>query len=149
MRAYRTNTSKSGKDFLCRLALLHEDSLRYVQIDNGFEFALYFEEYAKQNDITLIHNYPKSPKMNPFVEKVNDTIQVEYLDRFYEETSIKEINKILFDCLIEYNFYRPHRSLNLLTPIEFIEQKTMYNKGSPMLHMYRTQSPRCKESQIR
>ena len=140
MRAYRRNTSISGRDFLRRLRLLHDESLRYVQIDNGSEFALHFEEYARQNDITLIHNYPKSPKMNPFVEKANDTIQVEYLDRFYEETSIKEINRILFDCLIEYNFYRPHRSLGLLTPIEFAEQKTMYNKSPPMLHMYRTQS---------
>ena len=56
--------------------------------------------------------------MNAFVERINGTVQVEYLDRFYEETNIGKINEILYDCLIEYNFYRPHRSLNLLTPIE-------------------------------
>ena len=56
--------------------------------------------------------------MNTFVEGINSTVQSEYLDRFYEETSTEEINEVvLFDCLIEYNFYRPYRRLNLLTPI--------------------------------
>jgi len=123
-----------------RLSYLFNKDLNYIQVDNGSEFAKHFEAEAKKMGITLIHNYPKSPKMNCYVEKVNDTIQNEYLDRIYEETSVKEINKILYDCLFEYNFYRPHRSLNLLTPIEFVEQKMMYNKSPSMLHMYRTQS---------
>jgi len=54
--------------------------------------------------------------MNTFVERVNGTTLIEYLDRFYEETNIGRINEILYDCLIEYNFYRLYRSLNLLTP---------------------------------
>jgi len=142
-RAYRKLNSLNGKDFLLRLNYLFGKDLNYVQVDNGSEFAKYFEAEAKKMGITLIHNYPKSPKMNCYVEKVNDTIQNEYLDRVYEETGVKEINKILYDCLFEYNFYRPHRSLNLLTPIEFVEQKMMYNKSPSMLHMYRTQSNSC------
>ena len=86
----------------------------------------------------MVYNYPKSPKMNAFVERVNGTVQSEYLDRFYEETSIAKINEILYDCLIEYNFYRPHRSLNLLTHIEYCSK--LNNRDVSMVQMYWTQS---------
>jgi len=71
--------------------------------------------------------------MNAFVERVNGTVQTEYLDRFYEETNIAKINEILYDCLIEYNFYRPHRSLNLLTPIEYCSK--LNNRDDSMVQM--------------
>lgn len=140
IRAYRKLNSLNGKDFLARLNYLYDKDLCYIQVDNGSEFAKHFEVGAKEIGITLITNYPKSPKMNCYVEKANDTIQNEYLDRFYEETTLKGINKILYDCLIEYNFYRPHRSLNLLAPIEFCEQRILEGQNLEMLHMYRTQS---------
>jgi len=142
MRAYRKANSLNGRDFLLRLQYLHQKNTKYIQLDNGSEFEKYFEKEAKKQNIVLVHNYPKSPKMNCFVEKVNDTIQNEYLDRFYEETNIERINDILYDCLIEYNFIRPHRSLNLLTPIEYC-QKLLLNQNPTMLHMYRTQSKYC------
>ena len=59
-------------------------------------------------EIIFIYDYLKSPKMSAFVERINSTVQSKYLDRFYEETSVSKINEILYDCLIEYNFYRPH-----------------------------------------
>lgn len=58
--------------------------------------------------------------MNTYVEKVNGTVQTEYLDKFYNKTDIGRINEILYDCLIEYNFYRSYRSLNFLTPIQIL-----------------------------
>jgi len=84
------------------------------------------------------HNYPKSPKMNAFIERANGTVQTEYLDRFYEETNIGKINETLYDCLIEYNFCRPHRSLNLLTPIEYCSK--LNNRDVSMVQMYWTQT---------
>jgi len=77
--------------------------------------------------------------MNAFTERVNDTAQSEYLDRFYQETKIDKINGILYDCLIEYNLYRPHRSLNLLTPIEYCS-KLLNKKDHSMMQRYRTQT---------
>jgi len=142
-RAYTKNNSLNGRDFLLRLNYIHNKKIKYIQVDNGSEFEAYFKKEAEKQNITLVHNYPKSPKMNPYIEKVNETIQTEYLDRFYEEESIEEINKILLDCLIEYNFYRPHRSLNLLTPVEFCSRYLYNNKNPSMLHMYRTQASCC------
>jgi len=138
-RAYTKNNSLNGSDFLLRLNYIHNKEIKYIQIDNGSEFENHFTKEAERQNITLVHNYPKSPKMNSCVEKVNETIQTEYLDRFYEETNIEEINKILLECLIEYNFYRPHRTLGLLTPIEYCSN-LLYNKDTPMVHMYRTQA---------
>lgn len=139
-RAYISNSSLNAKDFLQRLNYIHDNRIKYLQLDNGSEFEGHFREEAKQQKITLIHNYPKTPEMNCYVEKVNDTIQTEYLDKFHDETSVTEINKILLDCLIEYNFYRPHRNLNLLTPIEYCDKLLYNNKNTKMVHMYRTHS---------
>ena len=80
--------------------------------------------------------------MNAFIKRVNGKVQSEYLDRFYEETSVSKINEILYDCLIEYNFYRPHRSLNLLTPIEYCSK--LNNRDDSMVQMYWTQTLLCK-----
>ena len=139
LRAYQRATSFNARDFLFRLTYLHDDRIKYLQIDNGSEWEKYFVKEVEKRNITLVYNYPKSPKMNAFVERVNGTVQTEYLDRFYEETSVSKINEILYDCLIEYNFYRPHRSLNLLTPIEYCS-KLLNNKDSSMVQMYWTQT---------
>ena len=139
VRAYQKATSFNARDFLRRLIYLHSDNIRYLQVDNGSEWEKHFIAETKKSKITLLHNYPHSPKMNTFVERINGTIQSEYLDRFYEETSIEEINEILYDCLIEYNFFRPHRSLNLLTPIEYCS-KLINNKDPAVLQMYWTQT---------
>jgi len=117
MRAYHRATSFNARDFLFRLTYLHNYRIKYLQIDNGSEWEKYFVKEVEKRKITLVYNYPKSSKMNAFVERVNATVQTEYLDRFYEETSVSKINEILYDCLIEYHFYRPHRSLNLLSLI--------------------------------
>jgi len=138
LRAYHKATSLNARGFLFRLTYLHNYRIKYLQVDNGSEWEKHFVQEVKKREITLIYNYPKSPKMNAFIERVNGTIQSEYLDRFYEETSVNKINEILYDCLIEYNLYRPHRSLDFLTPIEYCSK---LNKKDPsMLQMYWTQT---------
>jgi hypothetical protein len=76
--------------------------------------------------------------MNTYVERVNSAVRTEYLDRFYEENGVSKINEILYDYLIKYSFYRPHRSLNLLNPIEYYNKSN--NKDSSMVQIYLTQT---------
>jgi len=76
--------------------------------------------------------------MNAYVERVNGAVRTEYLDRFYEENGISKINEILYDYLIKYSSYRPHRSLNLLNPIKYYN-KSNY-KDSSMEQIYLTQT---------
>ena len=102
------------------------------------EWEKHVAQEVEKRKITLVYNYPKSPQMNAFVERVNGTVQSEYLDRFYEEINLGKINAILYDCLIEYNFYRPHRSFYLLTPIEYCNK--LNNRDAKMVPMYWTQT---------
>jgi hypothetical protein len=69
-RAYHRATSFNVRDFLFRLTYLHNDSIKYLQIDNGSEWEKYFIKEVEKRKITLVYNYPKSPKMNTFVERV-------------------------------------------------------------------------------
>ena len=98
LRAYHRATNLNARDFLFRLTYLHHDRIKYLQVDNGSEWEKHFSQEVKKSGITLVYNYPKSRKMNDFIERVNGTVQSEYLDRFYEETSVSKINEILYDC---------------------------------------------------
>ena len=90
--------------------------------------------------IVKITNYVRSPKMNAYVEKVIDTVQLEYGYKIEEAESPEDVNKVLYECMLYYNFYRPHKSLQYQSPIDFYS-KNYYNiKNSDMLQMYRTQS---------
>ena len=42
VRAYQRATSLNARDFLLRLAYLHQDSIKYLQIDNGSEWGKTF-----------------------------------------------------------------------------------------------------------
>lgn len=70
-RAYQKATSFSARDFLRRLIYLHSDKIRYLQVDNGSEREKHFSKEVQKRKLTLVHNYPNSPKMNTFVERVN------------------------------------------------------------------------------
>ena len=76
LRAYQRATSFNARDFLFRLTYLHHDRIKYLQIDNGSEWEKYFVKEVEKRKITLVYNYPKSPKMNAFVERVNGTVQM-------------------------------------------------------------------------
>ena len=47
----------------------------------------------------------------------------------------KELNPRLTEWLIEYNFNRPHQSLDYLTPVEYIT-KELTKIRSPVLPMW-------------
>jgi len=57
--------------------------------------------------------------MNAYVEKVIDTVQLEYGYKIEEAEDIGNVNKVLYECMLYYNFYRTHKSLQYQTPIDF------------------------------
>ncbi len=63
------------------------------------------------------------PTDNPALERFNWTLQDEWLS--LSEVGLDDIddaNKDLTNWLIEYNNYRPHESLDYLTPLEYAQQ---------------------------
>lgn len=93
-----------------------------VQTDNGSEFLEVFHEYLEGQNIRHQFIYPKSPKINAFIERFNRTIQEEFILRndeiYYDTTAMtRKLTKYLF----WYNYQRPHSSLKYMSPMTFIQ----------------------------
>ncbi|MGQ9859874.1 MAG: integrase core domain-containing protein [Thermodesulfobacteriota bacterium] len=86
--------------------------------DNGSEFEGVFADHLQQQGITRWYTYPKSPKMNPHMERFNRTIHKSFVD-YHEDllfTDIELFNRKLADCLVFYNAERSHHCLGQRSP---------------------------------
>jgi transposase InsO family protein len=95
-------------------------SIHTIQTDNGSEFLGEFHQYLSLHNINHLFTYPRSPKINGYIERFNRTLQeqcVEVSDslRLNQYQASKDLN----DYLYWYNQVRPHRSLSGLTPQQF------------------------------
>lgn len=117
--AYPSIVSKNARDFLYKLKQFFpaEFSIEMIQTDNGSEFLKYFHSELEKEGITHTFSYPKSPKMNSFVESYNKNIQMECLKKKDAHLPINALNRKIADYLVEYNTYRPHQSLNYKVPL--------------------------------
>jgi transposase InsO family protein len=135
-RMYSTKSSRSAKDFLYRLHYLIDADIINIQTDNGSEFFAEFEEALKQLEIKHWFSRPRTPEDNSIVEKFNQTLQQEWLDDGHSTPVIREFNINLTEWLIEYNFVRPHQTLEYMTPYEYLEYTL--RKQQKLLPMYST-----------
>ena len=69
--------------------------------------------------------------MNAFAERFNRTLQEEATFPLFSEP-IEVWNRFLSHYLMQYNFFRPHHSLEYKTPIEHSWEK----KKSPIVDPY-------------
>ncbi len=72
----------------------------------------------------------KMPKDNAINERFNRTLREEFIQLGNFTTEPLLFNQRLTEWLIEYDFNRPHQSLDYLSPIEYLNN---YQKG---LHNY-------------
>ena len=128
-RMYPGHGSYYAADFLKRLHYLLDGKIENIQTDNGSEFAKYFELAAQQLKLSHHFSRVRTPKDNAFDERFNRTLEDEFISLGHLTSDCAIFNKELTEWLIEYNFYRPHQTLNYLTPINFINQ---YSKVLPM-----------------
>lgn len=117
-----TPTSLRAKQLLIHLEQTYRFPLRMIQTDNGSEFLGEFETYCQEQQITHVFTYPRSPKINGGVERFNRTIQEEFIERC---NYLLEGPQIVTDHLMKYlNWYnevRPHHSLGLQSPNQYIQ----------------------------
>lgn len=118
---YTNHSSDSARDFLKRLIRLAPFSIDEIQTDNGSEFAHHFHDACLTLGIKHYHTYPRSPKMNAFIERFNRTISEEFM--VYHRTLLRD-DLIAWDTeltawLSWYNEERPHEGLGLLAPMEY------------------------------
>jgi len=118
---YNRATSANTRDFFQKMQMALPFASISVQTDNGSEFHKYFMAYLEEQKITHYWNYPGRPYRNGHIEKFNRTIQEEFIDQneMWLDNPI-EFNKKLMDWLLWYNTERPHWSLRLQSPVDYL-----------------------------
>lgn len=122
---YPNLSSASASDFFEKLEKVSPFKITHVQTDNGLEFEKLFRECLEKKGITHFFNYPRSPKMNAHVERFNRTLQEEFANRYLLDLrdDLNLFNQRLIDWLLWYNTGRPHWSLGLISPMQYIVNK--------------------------
>ncbi|ORU94662.1 MAG: hypothetical protein A6F70_09605 [Cycloclasticus sp. symbiont of Bathymodiolus heckerae] len=123
-------TSKAAKQFFEACFKLSPFEVEKIITDNGSEFKGEFDSLLSDAQITHLWTYPSTPKMNAVCERFNRTIQEQFVD-YHEEllfTDLAAFNEKLADWLVKYNSIRPHKGLELKTPMQYIiENKPQCN----------------------
>jgi transposase InsO family protein len=120
--AYTNHSSASATDFLGRLREVTPFSITEIQSDNGSEFAYLFRDACATLGITHYHTYPHSPKMNGTIERFNRTLSEDCIARYRSvlRNDLLQFNTLLVDWLLWYNLERPHESLGMRSPMQYI-----------------------------
>jgi transposase InsO family protein len=121
-RGTLSHTSRSAKIILEKAHnYLPWDKYNIILTDNGSEFGKDFAKFIQEQNVTHYHTYPKTPKQNARCERVNRTIQEEFMIKhgnlLFEDLNL--FNKKLDKYLHWYNFKRVHaRFGNKMTPFQ-------------------------------
>lgn len=90
-----------------------------IRCDNGPEFiSKQFQLWLENNDINWSKIPKASPQQNCHIERFNRTAREELFDANMF-TSLEHALELTHEFMMEYNYRRPHESLNMLTPSEY------------------------------
>ena len=120
--AYKNHSSDSATDFMKKFKSVAPLQLTHIQTDNGSEFGSHFEIYLEKSGIVHFHTYPRCPKMNTEIERFNRTLSDAFIkqNRRLLAYDIDAFNQKLIDWLLWYNTRRPHWTLGLISPMQYI-----------------------------
>ena len=120
VEAYRSATAGNARKFLNTLIERAPFPIRGIQVDGGSEFMAQFEQACAEKNIHLFVLPPRSPKLNGHVERAQRTHSEEFYDLYMGELDLKSVNEALLEWEHFYNNVRPHHSLDLMTPAEYL-----------------------------
>lgn len=113
-----------------------------ITVDNGPEFAgMILDRWAYAKNVKLNFIRPGKPVENAFIESFNGRIRQECLNQHYF-LDLEEARKTVEQWRMRYNDFRPHRSLNGMTPEAFAQQWQAENniKNTQKLSQERVQT---------
>ena len=100
--------------------LLAGPAPRSITVDHGTEFqSRALEDWAYRRGVQLDFTRPGKPTENAYIESFNGRLRDECLN-VEQFTSIEDARAKIEAWRIDYNHYRPHRSLGDRTPVEFM-----------------------------
>jgi putative transposase len=98
-------------------------------VDNRSEFVSKgFDKWAYENAVTLDYSRPGKPTDNPFIESFNGSFRDECLNTHWF-LSLEDAYEKINDWVEEYNHFRPHSSLEDLTPAEVVKRHQNRKEG--------------------
>jgi len=133
-RMYTSKSSANAADFLQRFFFLNNGSFLNSLNDNGSEFHKEFIKACERMGIEQYWSREYTPEDNPVCERFNKTVREEFLQLGNFTTDAIQFNKRLTEWLIEYNFVRPHQSLNYQTPWEVYQSIPKVKPKQKVVH---------------
>jgi len=106
-----------------------------ITVDNGPEFAgMTLDRWAYAKDVKLAFIRPGKPVENAFIESFNGRLRQECLHQ-HHFLDLEEARKTIEQWRMRYNDFRPHRSLNGMTPEGFAQQWQAHNNTKNTLKL--------------
>jgi putative transposase len=88
-----------------------------IRMDNGPEFiANLAKSWSEAYNIEFLHIQPGKPTQNAYIERFNRTFREQILDAYIFE-NIDQVRDVVDDWIVDYNFYRPHKTFKGKTPM--------------------------------
>ena len=134
--AIRVGKSIRGMDVVEVMEALKQQNNavpKRIQVDNGSEFiSKDFDRWAYDNKVILDYSRPGKPTDNPFIESFNGSFRDECLNVNWF-LSLDDAHDKINGWVNEYNCFRPHSSLNEMTPTEFVNNFQIEEKKKKAL----------------
>ena len=122
VRLYSSLTASDGLNFLTNSFEKRYKHTNVLQTDGGPEFKAEFGQNALKYADRLRRARPYKKNEQSYIESFNRSLRKECLGwTKYKQNQITDLNQELENYLIWYHEVRPHMSLNLQTPNQFIK----------------------------
>ena len=96
---------------------------RAITVDNGPEFtSKAVRNWASKHRVELCYSRPGKPTDNAFIESFNGKFRDEFLNANCF-TSLSSARRLADTWKEEYNCYRPHSALGMMSPSEFLKNQ--------------------------
>jgi len=122
--AIRVGQSLRGDDVVAvmdRIKARHGTTPDRIQVDNGSEFiSKATGRWAYDHDVTLDVSRPGKPTDNPYIESFNGSFRDECLN-VHGFLSLDDARTKIETWRQDYNAYRPHQSLDGLSPEMYLD----------------------------